>query len=166
MKSRKSRTPLEKSLVGPAGEHFVMYQVHARGMLAALTPRNLAYADVMTVAPDGSASALVQVKARTYGRDGGWHMRDKHETVVFERLFYCFVDFESQPPATYIVPSKVVAAALRESHQVWLSSPPKRGDEPHKDNPMRRILPRYDFSVTCAPDGWLDQWKERWELLA
>jgi hypothetical protein len=165
MKPRKVRTALEKALVGPAGEHFVMYQAHTRGMLAALTPRNLAYADVMIVSVDGSASALVQVKARTYGRDGGWHMRDKHETLVLDRLFYCFVDFEPQPPATYIVPSKVVAAVVRESHAAWLSSPPKRGAEPHKDNPMRRILPRYDYPVICAREGWLDEWKERWELL-
>lgn len=165
MTGRKSRTALEKSLVGPAGEHFVMYQAHARGMLAALTPRNLAYADVMIVGADGSASALVQVKARTYGRDGGWHMRDKHETFILERLFYCFVDFEQQPPVTYIVPSKVVAV-VREAHAAWLQAPPKRGDKPHKDGDLRRILPRYDYPVMCAPEGWLDEWKERWELLA
>lgn len=86
------RTSLTKSLVGPCGEHYVMYRVHALGMLAALAPRNLPYADVMVVAADGSVASLVQVKTRTIGRDGGWHMREKHEQLIMDRLFYCFVD--------------------------------------------------------------------------
>jgi hypothetical protein len=67
-----------------------------------LPPRNLPYADVMIVGADGSTSALVQVKARTYGKDGGWHMREKHEGLVLERLFYCFVDLEPTRPTTAI----------------------------------------------------------------
>jgi hypothetical protein len=160
------RSLFEKSLVGPAGEHFVMYQAHMRGMLAALAPRNLPYADVMIIGADGSTSALVQVKTRTSGRDGGWHMRDKHEQIVLERLFYCFVDLEPGAPVTYVVPSKSVAEVLGESHRAWLTEPPKRGTEPHKDNPMRRILPEYGFAVSCAPAGWLEEWKDRWDLLS
>ena len=36
-------------------------------------------------------------------------MRKKHESVIQPRCFYAFVDFEPEPPVTYIVPSKVVA---------------------------------------------------------
>src|SRR6202171_4572807 len=112
-----ARSALERSLVGPAGEHFVMYQVHMRGQLAALAPRNLPQADLMVVASDGSTSALVQVKPRTRGADGGWHMRDKHKELVLPRLFYCFVDFEPQAPITYIRPRRVVSTVVPHSHR-------------------------------------------------
>ena len=158
------RSAFAKGLVGPAGEHYVMYQVHRRGRLAALTPRNLPEADVMIVSRDGEAATLVQVKARSFGADGGWHMSEKHERIRAARLVYCFVDFEPAAPVTYLVPSVLVATVVFEEHQAWLARPGKDG-RPHTENKMRRIRPRYPYPVPSAPDGWLDQWRERWELL-
>ncbi|AUX48238.1 uncharacterized protein SOCE26_097690 [Sorangium cellulosum] len=37
---KKNRTLLERALVGPAGEHYVLYQLHMMGMLASLAPTN------------------------------------------------------------------------------------------------------------------------------
>jgi hypothetical protein len=34
--SKKDRTSLERALVGPAGEHYVLFQLHMQGMLASL----------------------------------------------------------------------------------------------------------------------------------
>ena len=31
---------------------------------------------------------------------------------------------------------------------------------------MRHILPEYGFTVPSATAGWLDEWKERWDLAA
>ena len=157
------RSPFEKSLVGPAGEHFVMYQVHRMGRMAALAPRNFPHADIMIVSPDGSSSALVQVKTRTRGPDGGWHMSEKHERLVFPDLFYCFVDFEPTEPVTYVVPSARVAEIVREDHAAWLAEP-GRGGRAHQDNKMRRIAPR-GTRARCAPDGWMDEWRDKWGLL-
>jgi hypothetical protein len=142
-----------------------MYEAHLRGMLAALAPRNFPDADVIVVRADGSLAALVQVKTRTRGRDGGWHMQEKHERRVLDRLFYCFVDLESPPPTTHIIPSAVVAGVIADAHRVWLAQPPKRGSTPHKDTPMRRILPDYGSAVPSAPRSWMAQWKDRWDLL-
>jgi hypothetical protein len=158
------RSAWEKALIGPAGEHFVMYQVHFRKRLAALAPRNLPHADVMIVSPDGATSALVQVKTRTRGADGGWHMREKHETISFPDLFYCFVDFEPREPVTYVVPSALVADVVREEHAAWKATPSKTG-KPRGETELRRLRPRYPYAVPSAPDGWLDQWQERWDLL-
>jgi hypothetical protein len=158
------RTSFEKSLVGPAGEHYVMYQVHRRGRMAALAPRNFPHADIMIVSPDGAKSALVQVKTRTRGRDGGWHMSEKHERIDFPDLFYCFVDFQPNDPVAYVIPSTRVAQVIRDAHRVWLALSAKDGT-PHEDNKMRRVLPCFAFAVATAPDGWMDEWRDRWDLL-
>ncbi len=76
---RPPRTRAEKALVGPAGEHYVLYQLYRRGMSASLAPPGTPTVDVLVLATDQSVVATVQVKTRTYGADGGWHMSEKHE---------------------------------------------------------------------------------------
>jgi hypothetical protein len=62
------------SLVGAAGEHYVLAQFLLRGFLAALTPRGAPLADIL-VHGDGTPVAQIQVKAWS-GRHGhGWPSR-------------------------------------------------------------------------------------------
>ena len=74
---------------------------------------------------------LFRLKARrALGRDGGWHMKAKHEAMVRDLLFYCFVDFGNSlddPPKCWVIPSNIVADALMKSHQSWLAKPGKTG---------------------------------------
>jgi hypothetical protein len=38
--------------------------------------------DILVLFPDGvTVAATVQVKTRTYGRNQGWHCKDKHERL-------------------------------------------------------------------------------------
>jgi hypothetical protein len=107
---------------------------------------------------------MIQVKTRTTGRDGGWHMREKHETLVHARLFYAFVDLEAAPPVTYIVPSRVAADVIAKSHKQWFSAPGRAG-RIRKNTDLRRLLPDYKFLVDGYPAGWLDGYLERWDYL-
>jgi hypothetical protein len=157
------RTPLEKTLVGPAGEHYVLFRLYQHGVLASLAPPGAPVADILVLTTDATVAATVQVKARTRGSDGGWPMRDVHETIEHDGLFYAFVDLEPESPVTYIVPSAVVAKVLRDAHAAWLAAP-GRGGRPHRDNPIRKLRPEYP----SLPDyglGWLDKYRERWDLL-
>jgi hypothetical protein len=74
------------------------------------------------------------------------------------------VDFKVSPPVTYVIPSRVVAEALRLSHLTWLKNPGK-GDRPHNDTPMRQVKWAYTFPVAGHPPEWLERWRERWELI-
>jgi len=121
------RSQREKSLVGPAGEYYVLYRLYHLGLLASLAPRGAPTVDVLVLSPDETVVATLQVKARTRGPDGGWPMSLKHERIVQPRCFYAFVDFEPKLPVTYIVPSKVVADVLARSHQAWLGAPGRGG---------------------------------------
>lgn len=151
-------------MTGAAGEDYVLYQLHIRDLLAAQAPSNAFAADIVVFSPRMSVGAMIQVKTRTGGSDGGWHMGQKHETLVHPRLFYIFLDLEPAAPVCYIVPAEVVAQAVATSHRAWLAAPGARG-QPHRDNQMRRITPRFAPAPPSFPHGWLDEFRERWELL-
>ena len=150
--------------MGPAGEHYVLFRLHMEGMLAALAPTNAPTVDILVLNEDETIAATIQVKTRTYGSDGGWHMKAKHEGLVRPGLFYAFVDLEPETPSIFVVPSKLVAKVIKEAHSVWLNKPGKNG-KPHQDGEMRRILPAYGYPVSSAPVGWMDQYKDNWSLL-
>lgn len=154
-------------MIAPAGEYYVLSMLHLAGLLAAPAPRNAPVADILVVDPlANSVVASVQVKTRTYGADGGWHMSKKHETLISERLFYAFVDFEPKPPKVYVIPSAVVAKACAENHKAWLKLAGKKG--PHNDHDMRRILPDFSRHGVTLPEfapGWMNQFENKWEQL-
>jgi hypothetical protein len=160
-----ARTALEKALVGPAGEHYVLFRLFQRGLMASLAPPGAPNVDILVLATDESAIASVQVKTRNYGADGGWHMNVKHETIFHDRFFYIFVDLEPEVPGTFVVPSEVVAKVLTNSYRAWLNAPGK-GGKSHREHNLRRMVPSWGFEVEGFSNGWLDEYREKWELLS
>ena len=158
------------SLLGAAGEHYIMCQLLRRGLIAALAPVGVPNSDIVVTDAIGEKLCAIQVKTRTEkGSDGGWHMGKKHETVSSPNLLYAFLDFGKSlidPPTCYVVPSKQVAAAVRDSHALWLATPGKRGQK-RKDSNMRRFLPNYDkVSLDIGKgEGWLKPYLEAWHLI-
>ena len=66
-----------KPLVGPAGEHFVLYR---QGMLASLAPPGTPTIDLLVLDYRETVSATVQVKTRMAGSRPGWVMGVKQQT--------------------------------------------------------------------------------------
>jgi hypothetical protein len=82
------------TVLGAAGEHYVMCQLLRRGLIAALAPVGVPNTDIVVTDDIGDRMCAVQVKTRVEkGSDGGWHMSVKHESVQSDTLFYAFVDF-------------------------------------------------------------------------
>ncbi len=162
----------QTALLGAAGEHFVMCELLRRGYIAALAPQGVPNTDIVVTDLTGHRLCTVQVKARrNAGSDGGWHMALKHEEIMGDRLFYCFVDFGStpkDPPLIFVMPSRIVAEVIRSSHRVWLSNPGRNGQQ-RNDSKMRRMLPDYSKAyhpeTTPYTDGWMDHYKDAWDLL-
>lgn len=88
-------------------------------------------------------------------------MQEKHEGHDEEDLFFCFVDFEPAAPRVFVVPASVVAESLKKDHEIWLSMPGRNG-QPHNPTKMRRLRPKM---FGKDPD-WLDQYEEKWHLIA
>jgi hypothetical protein len=157
------------TLLGAAAEHFVMSQLLRQNMIAALAPAGVPDADIIVSNRVGDKLAAIQVKARRkLGSDGGWHMGQKHEAIVQDSLFYCFVEFGEPAEITrcWIVPSSVVAEAVKIYHAEWLAKPGKKG-QPHNDSKMRRFLPDYKYeTMPHHKAGWLDAYEEAWHLIS
>jgi hypothetical protein len=150
----------DTTLTGAAGEHLVLSRLLQRGVLAAPAPRGASKVDILVNFLDERAPVLLQVKARQFGSDGGWHMSEKHEHAGQEGVFFCFVDFEPGNPSAFVIPSQVVAEAVTLDHAAWLAAPGKNG-QPHKPTSMRRLRP----SMFGMAEGWMKEYLEAWHLI-
>lgn len=169
---------ISSTLVGSAGEYHVLSQLLRRGWIAALAPDGAPNMDILVTDENNKKLCAIQVKTRRdIGSDKGWHMKAKHETIVARDLFYVFVDVGKQPSdptVSYVLPSRVVAACIRECHRVWLDTPGK-GGRPHKDSNVRRLSPDHSHikpdtkegrnTVDLYGSGWLDPYCENWSIL-
>jgi hypothetical protein len=129
-------------------------------MLAAQAPRGTRKADILVNFLNGGRPCLIQVKARQYGADLGWHMQEKHEVQTEEDLFFCFVDFEPDDPAVYVMPAAVMAEAISTDHRIWLETPGKMG-QAHNPTKFRRLRNK----SLGKQEGWLEEFRERWDLI-
>jgi hypothetical protein len=161
----------QSTLLGAAGEYFVMSALLRHGFIAALAPQGVPTADIVVTDLQGARLCSIQVKTRRdVGSDRGWHMKAKHEEIRGDRFFYCFLDFgktHDTQPTVFILPSAVVADTLKCSHKKWLATPGKRGQQ-RKDTEMRRLLPDYTRVWTSEnpyPAGWLEKYRDAWSLL-
>jgi hypothetical protein len=88
----------------------------------------------------------------------------KHESISEKDLFYCFVNLELISPSVYVIPSRIVAKVVRDSHGEWLKTPGQKGQK-HNDTEMRRIKNDYGPNFKSIKPGWMDKYLEAWELL-
>ncbi len=145
-------------LIGAAGEHYVLYQLFRRDLLAAPAPTGAPIADLIVFDPKMSVGSIVQVKTTT--KPGSWVLSAKNELPEFihPRLIYALVDLVPATPEVFIVPSVAVADILSASHRAFL-------DRGGVDNPVRSIRRRYSSPVPGYPNGWLDTYRDRWDYL-
>ncbi|WP_107495121.1 hypothetical protein [Thalassobius sp. I31.1] len=163
---------IASTIVGAAGEHFVMAELLRRGHIAALAPQGAPNMDILIADRSGQQLFSLQVKTRTsVGGDGGWHMSSKHEGIKGERLFYVFVDMGkplNERPDCFILPADLVAEMVFETHRDWERNPGKAGQTRAKGGPMRRIRPDYFSIYTAEPpkytQGWMEPYREAWQV--
>jgi hypothetical protein len=70
----------QTTILGAAGEHYVLFQSLRRGFIAALAPQGVPNTDIIVSDMGGNRLSAIRVKTRrAIGSDGGWHMKDKQE---------------------------------------------------------------------------------------
>jgi len=155
----------DKNFIGAAGEHLVLSRLYARRVLASLAPPNAPEVDILVNPVDGNNSKLIQVKStESRGKDRGWSMRDEHLSLVSPKLFYCFVELSSNPQNVYVIPSGVVAQVLKEADKAYMNKPKRDGSARTKHS-RRMLKPNFLVDIPSAPDGWMDKYLEKWDLL-
>ena len=178
---------ISSSILGAAGEHFVMGELLRRGLIAAKVPEGVPNFDIVITDIEGDRLAAIQVKTRRdfEGGDKGWHMKKEHELLTNDRMFYVFVDVGRDSASLisyYILPAEKVAKVCKISHENWLETPNKKG-EMHGESKMRRLLPKYELPLYARKndyrpsrkhqqflnehgDGWLEQYRDAWDLIS
>ena len=177
---------VNSTILGAAGEHYVLAELLRRGFIAAKAPEGVPNFDIVITDLLGQRLAAIQVKTRRDypGGDKGWHMKSKHEELSSDHMFYVFVDVgasEDAPVSFYVLPSSLVATVCRISHEIWRLTPNSNGGE-HGDSPLRRMLPKYElpkyaqkmgyrppkkhaeFFESYAA-GWMEKYRNAWHLI-
>lgn len=145
---------LSKNSISICGEFAVLSQLALRGIDANLTLGNTKSVDIIASDPQTGKMFKVEVKtsynskpsySKMFGHTFGWMMSEKHEIITDPSLFYCFVNIEKEANAFrfFIIPSRVVAKFVKESHQYWLSHASVN------DNPIR------NFRIGLDEEGYL-----------
>jgi hypothetical protein len=144
---------LEKGKTGVSGEYFVAAELSRRGFVASISLKNTKGIDILVSSEDGSKARAIQVKSSSDDKRS-WILSHKAEVDFNNNLFYVFVNLKSlqDRPDYYIVPSKVVAKYVRESHASWLAGTSKSGKS-RNDSTMRKF------------DDLAGKYLEKWELL-
>ena len=144
------------------GEEHVVAELRRRGFQHTLDPDSRR--NDISVGPTERAVTL-QVRVTSRGQRRGWLVSDDLEGPTGDSLVYAFVDTQPVPPETFLIPARVVSEALQKSHAAWLANPGRHG-QPHTDSPMRMVRWDYGIPVEDFPAGWLEQYRERWDLLS
>lgn len=149
----KTQEKLSKGITGIAGEYYVAAELSRNGFMASITLRNNESVDIHASHPSSEKIFKIQVKTKQY-KANRYPLSEKAETRSEPNLFYVFVNLRDklQRPEFFIVPSKEVAQATKQSHKSWLDAKSKSG-QPHKDSSMRNFSPSIEKHL------------EKWELL-
>ena len=156
----------DKNLIGAAGEHLVLSRLLSKEILAAPAPRGTRKADILVMPLEVGEPRLIQVKTQSGPEPRKtWMMGKKHEEETDDNFFYCFVDMNNEFSKVYVIPSVKVATVIREDYETWLKTPGKNGRE-HKATDMRTLCYYYEEGLKSAPNGWMDEYLERWDLIS
>jgi hypothetical protein len=135
--------------IGLAGEFAVLSALNLHRWNASLTLGNTKSVDIIAYRDDNPKTVKIEVKtssssgkftnSKIFGKTISWRMDQKHEKLLNEDLFYCFVRWnkdvkksfdpkESVFPVFYIVPSKVVAKYIKTEHELWRKEKKKKSN--------------------------------------
>ncbi len=145
-----------------------MSRLLSKGYIASLAPQGAPNIDILVTSADGSMLKSIQVK--TTRTSHSWRFAEKHEKIDNANLFYCLVHLDSPEKhrsSVYVVPSKLIAGLVADSHRAWLSGKKKSG-QTRKNTSMRAV--HFDFTSVFGQNtefgfGWLDKFNEAWHLI-
>ena len=154
----------EGTLIGNAGEYYVMAELLKRGIVAALAPRNAPAFDILATKEGKTARIRVKTKSEDYEV---WQWAVKKDGSIFRQLaekgdFTVLVNLTSrtQNLEFFIIPTYLLNQWLLAIFKKWLDTPGKRGRGRSKTNPKRN-LNRRQFAEQI--EKYLDTWDILWQ---
>ena len=152
----------EGTLIGNAGEYFVVAELLKRRVIAALAPRNAPAFDIL--ATNLEKNVRIRVKTKTGGYDV-WQWMVKKDGSIFRYLqseddFTVLVNLtdETEDMEYFIIPTFLLNDWLVADFKKWLSTPGKNGRPRAPDNPKRNL------EYTKSTDK-LEPYRNKWDIL-
>jgi hypothetical protein len=169
-----------KNNISLAGEFSVLMQLALRDYDASLTLGHTKSVDILVANSSTEKMCKVEVKTRIdheptdsklFGNGLDWPMSLKHESIIAPNLFYVFVSIEKEAHSFrfFIVPSRVVAKYLTESHKYWWDNGIKEGKTLSKENALRKFRIGLDDTQARYPKEvytpLAKEYEDNWEQL-
>jgi hypothetical protein len=133
----------EGSLIGNAGEFYVVAELLKRGTIAALAPRNTPVFDILATRKDRTVRIRVKTKSEEYPE---WQWVVKKDGAIFRSLsddsdFTVLVNLamDNKELRFYVVPTMTVDRWLKEDFEEWLRTPGKFGRAHSTTNKKRHL---------------------------
>ena len=152
----------EGSLIGNAGEHYVMAELLKRGIIAALTPRNVPGFDILATRGDQTVRIRVKTKSEDYD---GWQWNAKEDGSIFKNMgkqndFTVMVNLarDIRDLKFYIVQTVMLDRWLKRDFKRWVKTPGAKGQQRAKDN-KKRVLYFSRYKTRLGED-WEVLWKQ------
>lgn len=138
------------------------------------TIRNTIGIDIIATKDDNEVN--IQVKTNSYGKVK-YPMSKSNEELIADNLYYVFVTLKGKDerPDFYIVPSKLVARYIKETHEKWTTLQPKRRLErketkeerkKRRERSTMRQFPNYVGKlIPSFKDFEINNYKDKWKIL-
>jgi len=154
----------EGSLIGNAGEYYVVAELLKRGVVAALAPRNTPSFDILATKEKRSIRIRVKTKSAEYSV---WQWAIKKDGSIFRDLsehgdVTVLVDlaWETKDLKFYIIPTYKIDAWLKRGFEKWVSTPGRNNKPRSQTNPKRNLNQKAYAQVLSE---YLNQWEKLWE---
>lgn len=154
----------EGTLIGNAGEYYVMAELLKRGIVAALAPRNAPAFDIL--ATKKGQTVRIRVKTKSEGYEV-WQWSVKKDGSIFGQPpekgdFTVLVNLTSrtQNLEFFIIPTYLINQWLVAIFCKWRDTPGKKGRQRSETNPKRN-LNRRQFAEQI--EKYLDAWDILWQ---
>ena len=149
----------DRVLTGAAGEHFIAFQLAARGYAVGLTTRGTRTVDLVVANPETGKSISIDTKTmrNAYEKSGTeswykWRMGvSAYKKPIHKDFYYILVDLKDNPkimPEVFIVPSIELQSLLE---------PYPKGANPKKDK-ITDV-----WCVICSGD--VKKYFDKWDVI-
>ena len=154
----------EGTLIGNAGEYYVVAELLKRSIVAALAPRNAPAFDILAT----KDNHIVKIRVKTKSQDNpSWLWAAKKDGSIFRSLskdgdFTVLVDLamETKDLKFYIVPTYQIDEMLQKGYKKWVDTPGKNNHPHDPTNKIRQLIQeRHGEELSEC----LSQWEKLWE---
>lgn len=152
------------TLIGNAGEYYVMAELLKRDWIAAMAARNAPDFDILVTNGEKTVKVRVKTKSEKYDvwqwsiKKDGTIIRNVTDLEDFTILVNLTMDHKEMD--YYVVPTQVVHDILVEDFKAWVSTPGKGGRQRSLSNPKRNLpYTRYQEQLARFENNWDVLWK-------